>query len=81
MKLTKDDKEALKSLAKHPGWAVLRKIEEENRILLTNQFLSVDLEEPKNRLMLREHQIYCKARSDFMLLCETNVSEVIEAPV
>ena len=73
MKLSKDDKEYLKSLAHHPGWTVLKRIEEENKYELLDQFSSADLDEPKVRIALREQQIYCKARTDFILLCESNL--------
>lgn len=79
MNLTKDQKESLKSLAKHPGWAVLKRIEEDHRISLAEQFLSADIDVEAIRTSLREQQIYCKARRDFINLCEFNTSEVIEA--
>lgn len=77
--LNKDEKESLKSLANHPGWQVLKRIEEKNRIELTEQFLSADIDNDTVRTSLREQQIYCKARKDFILLCESNVSDVIDA--
>lgn len=74
--LTKDQKESLKSLVNHPWWDVVEKIEEEARIVLWNQLMEADLDDEKQRNILRENQIYVKARKDFLQNIRNNTTEV-----
>lgn len=74
--LTKDNKEALKSLVKHPWWAVVEKLEEEARIELGNKLIRADLLDPEQISILRDNQTYVKARIDFMKMIQDNLGEV-----
>jgi len=74
--LTKDQKESLKSLTNHPGWKVVEMIEEEARIELGNKLMIADLEDTAQLKVLRENQIYAKARKDFMQNIMKNTTEV-----
>ena len=74
--LTKDNKEALKSLVKHPWWAVVKTLEEEARIELGNKLIRADLLDPEQISILRDNQTYVKARTDFMKMIQDNLGEV-----
>jgi len=74
--LTKDNKEALKSLVKHPWWAVVEMLEEEARIELGNKLIRADLLDPEQISILRDNQTYVKARIDFMKMIQDNLGEV-----
>ncbi len=66
MKLTKDQKELLQSLVKHPWWTIVEQIEIEAGIELWKTMRKADLSNENHLKILRENQIYCKAREDFI---------------
>lgn len=67
MKLTKEQKETLQSLKKHPWYAVLELIEEQRLQELWIQLLNMDLTDSKNIERMQKEQIYAQARRDFLL--------------
>lgn len=66
MKLTQQQLADLKALEQMPWFKVLVEIEKEARIKLWNDFLDMDLSNEDNLKILRENQIYIKARKDFL---------------
>jgi len=79
--LNQDEKMALESMMKHPGFAVLKKIENEESVRLGKILQAVDLDDPKQLELLKRNQIYAKAREDFLLNAESHVSSVIEPEI
>lgn len=51
-------------------------MERDERIALTDKFLEADVSNPDTASMLREHQIYCKARRDFLELAKGSCQEI-----
>lgn len=76
MKLSKDNIEALKSLVKHPGFAVVEQLEEQARIKLWQWILDVDLTDEKNLKIIKENQVYTKARADFLQNIKKHTAEI-----
>lgn len=76
MKLSKDNIEALKSLVKHPGFAVVEQLEKDARIQLWQWILDVDLTDEKNLRIIKENQTYTKARSDFLQNIKKHTAEI-----
>lgn len=74
--LTKDQKENLKSLIMHPGWQLVKKLELEAREALWTQFENADITDDKVAKILRENQLYMKARKDFVLAIENQTMDI-----
>ena len=75
MKLTKEQKEDLKALTKHKGFKVLETIEEEQTNKLWQMFLTQDITDEKVQKVIREQQIYAKARKDFLNNAAKHIKE------
>ena len=76
--LTKDQKDLIKWLTNHPGWIIVKNLEEEAMNKLWKAMLSSDLWNETHLNILRENQIYVKARKDFLQNIENNTLEVYE---
>ncbi len=76
MKLTDEQKGALQALTKHPGYAVLKLIDEDANVRLWKMFGEVDVEDEQTRGLIKRNQLYARARSDFFRDTEKHVREV-----
>ena len=80
MKLTKEEKELLRSVKSHPGWALMEKLAKEAENALAVSILTkYDLENEEDRKKIRELKIYNEARLDFIKDVERSTRETIEA--
>lgn len=75
MILTEDEKSQLKQLQNHPWFKVLEKIEKEARDILFSQLSVLNLEDKNNLEIIKRHQIYQKARTDFLFNVRTHLIE------
>ena len=66
MKLTQQQLADLKALEIMPWFKVLQEIEQEERIKLWELMMSWDLNDENQLKVIRENQIYVKARKDFL---------------
>ena len=66
MKLTKEELNQLKEMRESAGWKILERIEEEERRKLWEMLLTADLSDENQMKIIRENQIYVKARQDFL---------------
>lgn len=66
MKLTKEEINQLKELRQHPWFKILERIEEEERRKLWEMLITAKLDDEEQMKILRENQIYAKARKDFL---------------
>ena len=66
MKLTKQELNQLKEMRESAGWKILERIEEEERQKLWEMLLTADLSDENQMKIIRENQIYTKARRDFL---------------
>lgn len=66
MKLTKQELNQLKEMRESAGWKILERIEEEERQKLWEMLLTADLSDENQMKIIRENQIYVKARQDFL---------------
>ena len=66
MKLTKEELNQLKEMRESAGWKILERIEEEERRKLWEMLLTADLNDENQMKIIRENQIYVKARQDFL---------------
>lgn len=66
MKLTKEELNQLKEMRESAGWKILERIEEEERRKLWEMLLTADLNDENQMKIIRENQIYAKARQDFL---------------
>jgi hypothetical protein len=76
MQLTKEQKEDLENLTKHPGWKVLLKVQEEADIILFKKLSDWDLTNEKNIETLKEWQVYKNARNDFFKDTEKHLRKI-----
>lgn len=79
MNLTKDDKEALKSILNHPWFKVIEKLEEEARINLwvtASTLMTSDKTIEEIKPELERLRIYLQARTDFIANIKANSSEI-----
>jgi len=76
LKLSKDQKEALKSLVNHPWFTVVEQLEEEARIELWQWVLSADLTNKDHLKVIKENQTYVKARKDFLQNIKKHTAEI-----
>ncbi len=76
MKLSKDQKEQLKSLTNHPGFWVWEMIEEDARNLLGQKLLDCDLSNEDHLKLIKENQTYIKARADFLRNIKKHTPEI-----
>ncbi len=74
--MNKDQLESLKSLLKHPGWAVVEELEERERARLSEKLWTANLDDPQELAIVRSNQIYIKARKDFILNVKANTGEI-----
>lgn len=66
MKLTKEELAQLKEMRESAGFKILERIEEEERQKLWEMLLTADLSDENQMKIIRENQIYVKARQDFL---------------
>ena len=66
MKLTKQELNYLKEMRETQWFKILEKIEEEERRKLWELLLTADLSDENQMKIIRENQIYAKARKDFI---------------
>lgn len=66
MKLTPQQITDLKALETMPWFKVLQEIEQEERVKLWEMMMSWDLSDEAQLKVIRENQIYVKARRDFL---------------
>lgn len=66
MKLTKQELNYLKEMRETQWFKILEKIEEEERRKLWEMLLTADLSDENQMKIIRENQIYAKARKDFI---------------
>lgn len=78
MKLTPEQKETLKSLTKHPWFAILEKLEEEALNNLGRQMFKLNLEDEKQKELFKNFKIYAEARQDFLDWIKKQTLEVYE---
>jgi len=76
MELTKEEKDALIWLTKHPWFRVLEKIEEVARNKLWQLLLESNLKDPKVIDILEENKLYAQARKDFLLNAKKHTQEI-----
>ena len=78
MKLTKDQKEALKSMRKHEWFKVLEAILEDITVSIWKQFVdtNIDLTNEKTLKVLEENRLYIKAMWDFIKKTEQFTQEI-----
>lgn len=76
MKLTEEQKGALKALKNSYGWEVLKMVEEEAMVKLAKQLYESDLDNDKHVETIKKNQIYMKARRDFMANVESHTREI-----
>lgn len=75
MILTEEEKNQLKQLQNHAWFKVLEKIEKEARDILFSQLSVLNLEDKNNLETIKRHQIYQKARTDFLFNVRTHLIE------
>ena len=77
MKLTKDEKEALKAIKNHHWYKVLEKIHEE---AIKNLWISIltnsDLDNPQDITIIKRNKDFIQARSDFFRDTEKHLREI-----
>ncbi len=78
MNLTEKEIEALAWLKQHPWYGVLIKIEEESRRRVWDFILTADLSDKKQLEIIKENQIYVKARKDFVENVDKYTTEIYE---
>ena len=78
MKLTENEIESLISIKKHPWYQVLLKIEEDARKKVWDYILQADLNDKKQLEIIKENQIYVKARRDFIENVDKYTAEIYE---
>jgi len=78
MNLTEKEIEALSWLKKHPWYTVLQKIEQEARNKVWDYILQANLSDKKQLEIIKENQIYVKARKDFLENVENHTTEIYE---
>lgn len=78
MSLTEKEIEALKSLKKHPWYLVLQKLEQEARQKVWDYILNADLTNKEQLNIIKENQIYVKARKDFLENVDKYTAEIYE---
>ena len=76
--MTKDQIELVKSLTKHPWWTILKNLEQEAMNKLWQSMAVADLSNEWHLKLLRENQIYVKARKDFLNNIEKQTLDVYE---
>lgn len=76
--LNKDQKNLLEWLIKHPGWKLIKEIEEEYLNDLWRQLLSINVKNEKDLDVLRDKQIYATARKEFILSIENQSIDIQE---
>lgn len=76
MQLTKEQKEDLENLTKHPGWKVLLNVQEEADTALFRKLSDWDLSNEKNIETLKEWQVYKNARNDFFKDTEKHLRKI-----
>jgi len=77
LKLSKDQKEALKSLVNHPWWDVLELLVEDSEVKLWKALLSTDLTDTKNLDVIKKNQIFVEARRTFINNVKKHSRDVI----
>ena len=76
MILTTDQLESLKQIKKHPWYKVLELIEETASNNLWNLLLEADLTKEENLKIVKDNQLYIKARRDFLQNIEKHLKEI-----
>ena len=66
MKLTKEELNQLKEMRETQWFKILERIEKEERQKLWEMLLTADLNDENQMKIIRENQIYVKARQDFL---------------
>jgi len=64
--MTEDQKSLIQALVKHPWFAIVEELEKQESIRLGQSLIHADLSDEKQLKILRENQIYAKARRDFL---------------
>lgn len=77
MKLTKDQKEQLKSLTNHPWWGVLELLVNDAEIKLWKALLSTDLSDKNNLDIIKKNQLFVEARQSFLESVKTNTRDIV----
>lgn len=78
MNLTKQEKEMLQSLTEHPGFAVLQKVEEDAKNRLGRELLKLDWNNKDHIKLLKDNQVYLKAREDFFASIKSASIQIYE---
>ncbi len=76
MKLNQDQKSMLQALVSHPGWKIVKMIEEDESVKLGKSLLNADLTNEKAISILKDSQVYNKARRDFVNDIEKHSREI-----
>jgi hypothetical protein len=76
--MTKDQIDLIKSLTNHPWWTIIKQLEQEAMNKLWQSMLKVDLNNEEHLKVLRENQIYVKARKDFLENIEKQTLDIYE---
>lgn len=78
MKLSQDQKDALKQLKKTEWWKVLLEIEKEANDELYSRLSTFDVDNEKDRLVIKKWQEYSRARNDFFQNTEKHIRDIFE---
>lgn len=81
LQLTKDEKEILKAFKNHEWFRILEKIENEARLIFAENLEVADLDNPAHLKILRDNQIYSKARKDFYSNIDRYTQEIQESRI
>lgn len=78
MKLSKEQKEELRQLTKMPWWKVLLEIEKEANNQLYERLATFNVDDEKDRQVIKKWQEYSRARNDFFKNTEQHLRDVYE---
>lgn len=78
MKLSKEQKEELRQLTKMPWWKVLLEIEKESNNQLYERLATFNVDDEKDRQVIKKWQEYSRARNDFFKNTEQHLRDVYE---
>lgn len=70
--LTKYEKEQLKNFKNSPVYAVIKKVEADQKVQLGNAILRCNLDNEDERNFIKTAQIYARAREEFIHAIENN---------
>jgi len=78
MKLNKDQKRSLEQFKEHPWFKVLKVIEKEAKTELFERLSKFDVDNEKDREVIKKWQVYQNARDDFFQNTDKHLREVFE---